>query len=187
MATPGLDADHLAAARRADPLLGRLVALDLRHRCLTLLWLPAPGARTIRCFSWPALRRSLSVVSASFPTREPALAPPLRRPAWPRALASPQERASALLPGRRRRALPGMTPVPLRPPAAPVWSLPVPLLPQLLARGPEHRWVPGPRPPPEHRWVPGPRRAPQPRRVRPQAWPPAEPARAPWACEATRP
>src|SRR3954451_24547350 len=40
VATPGLDADDLAAAGHADPLLGGLVALHLRHARLTLLSVP---------------------------------------------------------------------------------------------------------------------------------------------------
>src|SRR5918995_6195876 len=72
MATPRLDADDLAAAGHADALLGRLVALDLRHAGLTFLsglpdWLPRSSparAPTVPC----------SLVRASAPWS--ALAPP---------------------------------------------------------------------------------------------------------------
>src|SRR5436305_12052979 len=83
MAAPRLDADHLCRASGRDALLGRLVTLDLRHRRLTLLWLPVPGARTVRCFSPRALPRLMSasprpVVSSPAPSQEPVR--PLREP-----------------------------------------------------------------------------------------------------------
>src|SRR4029078_68288 len=40
---PGVHADELAATGDPDPLLGRLVRLDLRHAGLTLLLGPAPA------------------------------------------------------------------------------------------------------------------------------------------------
>src|SRR5436305_9109209 len=117
MAAPRLDADHLCRASGRDALLGRLVTLDLRHRRLTLLWLPVLGARTVRCFSPRALPRLMSasprrVVSSPAPTQGPVRplpepvspsAPGLRRsPELPRSLPGPRSLLPVgLLPERR--------------------------------------------------------------------------------------
>src|SRR5437773_6889518 len=61
VAAPGVHPDHGPGARRADPLLGRLVALHLRHRRLVSLrscWLSA-GPRP----RWSASVLSVSVLS----------------------------------------------------------------------------------------------------------------------------
>src|SRR5688572_3772267 len=89
VAAPRLDPDVLAGAGHADPLLGRLVALHLRHDRLTLLFEPAlqpawvrfwsrrvPGPRSPRRPAWP-------LVSSSSPRRRSGPLPVLRRWPWP--------------------------------------------------------------------------------------------------------
>ena len=105
VAAPRLDADHLPGAGGPDSLLGRLVTLDLRHRGLTLLWLPVPGARTVRCFSPRALPRLMSasprpVVSSPAPTQEPV------RPLRDRSPRGSASSASSSRPSPARRSLP---------------------------------------------------------------------------------
>src|SRR4051794_40744306 len=70
MPTPCVDADDLAGAGHADPLLGCLVALDLGHPGLTLLFGPARPA----CSSSSSRRPEPALVSSSVPLSEPVLA-----------------------------------------------------------------------------------------------------------------
>src|SRR5918994_2911004 len=119
MATPGLDADDLAAAGHADALLGRLVALDLRHAGLTFLsglpdWPPrfSPArAPTVPC----SLVRASAPWSALAPPELFSLQVPVRsRPAVPESPVAPT------------RALTPLPPVAALPPRAGPSGLPVP-------------------------------------------------------------
>src|SRR6187455_801331 len=90
MAAPRVDPDDLAATGLPDPLLSRLVALDLRHAGLTLLLgrLPRPPAPS------PA-RRARGRGGPAGPRRSSLLAPPASPPS--RLPGSPPERACGLV------------------------------------------------------------------------------------------
>src|SRR3954454_17444272 len=98
MAAPCLDADDLPAACRRDALLGGLVALDLRHPGLTILWLPVPGARTMHCFFVTALPPLVSLTLPR-PNAPAPVWPPVRPPALGPASSPALRPASLLLAG----------------------------------------------------------------------------------------
>src|ERR1043165_6765450 len=83
VAAPGVDPNHGPRARGADPLLGRLVALHLGHRCLVSLRSSPQSAGLPPRWSWgPPPRCSVSV---------PRVPAPVATPPWPRPVSPPSQ------------------------------------------------------------------------------------------------